>query len=138
MFISGYSIHFKLKSACCCVAGVMNSLTAQIPCIQLSYVKCPRMLPGSLIALNTIMFLIVATAGHLPIYYRSVSFEIIDGVARLTKVYGPLHDLYKVFIFGYLGAIIAIICYTAIKKLPYPSCTLHFWQLFYVETLRYG
>lgn len=84
--------------------------------IQLSYVKYPRMLPYALIALNTIMFLIVASAGHLPIYYQSVSFEIVDGVARLIKVYGPLHDLYKFFIFGYLGAIIAIICYTAIKK----------------------
>lgn len=84
--------------------------------IQLSYIRCPRYLPGILIALNTVMFLIASSGGYLPVYYKEVSLEIVDGAAHLVKIYGPLHGLYKIFIFGYFGGIIGIICYTAIHK----------------------
>ena len=84
--------------------------------IQLSYVRYPKYLPAVLIALNTVMFLIATSGGYLPIYYKDVSFEVIDGVGHLIKTYGPLHGLYKVFIFAYFGMIIGIICYTAVKK----------------------
>ncbi|MBO5130370.1 MAG: hypothetical protein J6B95_08520 [Oscillospiraceae bacterium] len=84
--------------------------------VQLSYVRYPRWLPGLLITVNSVMFLIATSGGYLPIYYKEVSFEIIDGAAHLVKVYGPLHGWYKVFIFAYFGAIIGIICYTAVKK----------------------
>ncbi len=84
--------------------------------IQLSYVRYPKHLPTVLIALNTLMFLIATSGGYCPIYYKEVSLEIVDSAAHLVKVYGPLHGLYKIFVFGYFGAIIAIICYTAIKR----------------------
>lgn len=94
-FLMSVSISLKMALAANTIAyfgNVFLPFFILMMVIQLSCVKCPRMLPGSLIALNTIMFLIVASAGHLPIYYRSVSFEIIDGVARLTKVYGILQN----------------------------------------------
>lgn len=84
--------------------------------VQLSYVRYPKWLQITLIVLNTVMFLIASSGGYLPIYYKEVSFEIVDGAAHLIKVYGPLHGLYKIFVFGYWGSIIAIMCYTAIKK----------------------
>lgn len=84
--------------------------------IQLSYVRYPKWIPITLIILNTIMFLITSSGGYLPIYYKEVAFEIVDGAGHLVKVYGPLHGLYKVFIFAYFGAIIGIICYTALKR----------------------
>lgn len=84
--------------------------------IQLSYVRCPRYLPGVLIAVNTLMFLIAASGGIFPIYYKEVSLEFLDGAARLVKVYGPLHCVYKLFILGYFAAIVGIIGYTAVKK----------------------
>lgn len=84
--------------------------------LQLSYVRYPRYLPAVLIVLNTVMFLIATSGGYCSVYYKEVTFEIADGAARLVKVYGPLHGLYKVFIFAYFGAIIGIICYTAVKR----------------------
>lgn len=84
--------------------------------VQLSYVRCPRWLPMALTAVNILMFLIAASGGYLPIYYQEVSLQILEGAAHLVKVYGPLHGLYKLFIFGYFGAIIGIICYTAMKR----------------------
>lgn len=84
--------------------------------IQLSYVRYSRWIPGLLITLNIVMFFIATSGGYLPVYYKEVSLEFIDGAARLVKVYGPLHCLYKFFILGYFCAIIGIICYTAVKK----------------------
>lgn len=84
--------------------------------IQLSNMRCPKWLSRSLIAVNTVMFLIATSGGYSSIYYKEVSFEVVDGVARLVKVYGPMHGFYKFFLFAYFGALVAIICYTAVKK----------------------
>ena len=84
--------------------------------MNLSRFDYPKCLPGILIGNNMIMLFIVSSGGWLPIYYKDVSFEIINGVGTLIKDYGPLHNLYKVFLFAYFSAMIAIIIYTAIKK----------------------
>ena len=84
--------------------------------MNLSRFAYPKCLPGILIGNNIIMLFIVSSGGWLPIYYKDVSFEIINGVGTLIKDYGPLHNLYKVFLFAYFSAMIAVIIYTAIKK----------------------
>ena len=84
--------------------------------MKLSGFRYPKFLPQVLIGLNTVMFLIAASGGILPIYYKDVSLGFADGAAHLIKEYGPLHDLYKVFLFAYFASMVAIIIYTAIKK----------------------
>ena len=84
--------------------------------MNLSRFTYPRWLPRILIVINIVMFFTASSGGWLPIYYKNVSFEIINGVGTLVKDYGPLHNLYKVFLFAYFSAMIAIIIYTAIKK----------------------
>lgn len=65
-----------------------------------------------------IMFLIVATSPMLPLYYKSVAIEMIDGSAKLVKEYGPLHNLYLVYLLFYFGAMIATIIYSVKKEKP--------------------
>ncbi len=84
--------------------------------MALSRFKYPKYLPRILIAINTVMLFIASSGGWLPIYYKDVSFEITNGVGTLIKDYGPLHNFYKVFLFAYFSAMIAIIIYTAVKK----------------------
>lgn len=84
--------------------------------MNLSRFSYPKWIPRILIILNLIMLFIVSSGGILPIYYKNVSFEIINGAGVLIKEYGPLHILYKVFLFAYFAAMIIIIIYTAIKK----------------------
>lgn len=84
--------------------------------MNLSRFTYPKCLPGILIGNNMIMLFIASSGGWLSIYYKDVSFEIINGVGTLVKDYGPLHNLYKVFLFAYFSAMIAIIIYTAVKK----------------------
>ena len=84
--------------------------------MNLSRFRYPKFLPKALIGLNTVMFLIAASGGILPIYYKDVSLGISDGATYLIKEYGPLHNIYKVFLFAYFFAMVAIIIYTAVKK----------------------
>ena len=65
-----------------------------------------------------VMFLIVASSPMLPLYYKSVDIEIIDGSAKLVKEYGPLHNLYLVYLLGYFSAMIATIIYSVKRKKP--------------------
>ena len=76
----------------------------------------PKWLPKVLAAVNTIMFLIAASGGFLPIYYKDVSLGFAAGYPVLIKEYGPLHPVYKVFLFAYFVAMVAVIAHTAVKK----------------------
>ena len=76
----------------------------------------PKWLPKVLAAVNTIMFLIAASGGFLSIYYKDVSLGFADGYPVLIKEYGPLHPVYKVFLFAYFVAMVAVIAHTAVKK----------------------
>lgn len=75
-----------------------------------------KRLPKLLFAVSVMMFLIAASPGILPIYYKEVSFTVVNGVAALDKVYGPLHPLYLVYLLGYFTAMVAVIIRTKIKK----------------------
>lgn len=84
--------------------------------MNLSRFTYSKWLPRILIVINIVMLFIASSGGWLPVYYKNVSFEIINGVGTLVKDYGPLHIFYKVFLFAYFSAMIAIIIYTAVKK----------------------
>ena len=73
-------------------------------------------LPAALFVLSCIVFLIAASPGILDIYYKDVTFRIVNGVSTLVKVYGPLHPLYLVYLLGYFSAMIAIIIRSSVKK----------------------
>lgn len=69
-----------------------------------------------LLSLGALMFLIVATSGILPWYYKSVAIESINGATMLIKEYGVLHPLYAVYLGAYLVAMICAIVHSLIKK----------------------
>ena len=69
-----------------------------------------------LLSLGAVMFLIVATSGILPWYYKSVSLERVNGVAKLKKEYGVLHPLYLAYLVVYFLAMICAILHSLIKK----------------------
>ncbi|MBO5934585.1 MAG: hypothetical protein J6Q94_03755 [Clostridia bacterium] len=84
--------------------------------IQLSGYRYPKIVPRILIAINIVMLLITISGGILPIYYKDVAFEIINGIPTLIKEYGPLHNFYKVYLFGYFGAMVVVIIKSTITK----------------------
>ena len=67
--------------------------------------------------IGIVMFLIVATVGILPWYYKEVELVFVDGAAKLKKVYGVLHPLYLIYLIGYFSAMVACIVQSIRKKM---------------------
>jgi DNA-binding CsgD family transcriptional regulator len=84
--------------------------------LNITNTRTKRWVPICLFSLAVVVFLIAASPGILPIYYKEVSFEVVNGVSTLVKVYGPLHPLYLVYLLGYFSAMIAVIIRASIKK----------------------
>ena len=75
-----------------------------------------RRLPTVLVCVSAVVFLVAASPGILDIYYKEVSFAVVDGVSTLEKVYGPLHPLYLVYLLGYFAAMVTVIVRAAVRK----------------------
>lgn len=75
-----------------------------------------KWLPKALIALGVVVFFIAGSPGILDIYYKEVSFEIVNGTGTLIKVYGPLHSLYLFYLVGYFGSMATVVIRATIKK----------------------
>ena len=98
------------------LGSVFLPLSMLMIILEVSGTKTVKWLPLPLFFLSGLVFLVAASPGILDIYYKDVSFAVIDGVSTLIKVYGPLHPLYLVFLVGYFAAMIAVIIRAFIKK----------------------
>ena len=64
------------------------------------------------LSLGVVMFAVIACSPMIPLYYKSVSLETVDGSAKLVKEYGVLHNAYLVYLLGYFTAMIATIIHS--------------------------
>ena len=68
------------------------------------------------VTLGVVMFAMIVSSPMIPLYYKSVDIEMIDGSAKLVKEYGVLHPLYMVYLLGYFAAMIGTIIHSVSKK----------------------
>jgi DNA-binding CsgD family transcriptional regulator len=68
------------------------------------------------VTLGVVMFAIIVSSPMIPLYYKSVDIEMIDGSAKLVKEYGVLHPVYMVYLLGYFTAMIGTIIHSVSKK----------------------
>ena len=62
------------------------------------------------------VFLLAASGGYTDWYYKSVSLEFINGMAKLVKIYGPFQNLYYIYLLSYLVIMLAIIVFSYYRK----------------------
>lgn len=67
---------------------------------------------------STAAFLLAASGGSSfgTLYYQEVSMEVVDGSAKLLKVYGPLHVLYSIYLLVYFGMMVSALFYAIVRK----------------------
>ena len=97
--------------------SVFLSMSMLLTITKLCGFEVKKNLVLALGAIGIAMFLIVATAGFLPWYYKEVELIFVDGAAKLKKVYGVLHPLYLVYLVGYFAAMVACIVQSIRKKM---------------------
>ena len=79
-------------------------------------VTCSQIVIYLLLGVSAAIFLITASQGYSPIYYKEVSLVFVNGAAKLQKVYGPLHNVYYIYLFAYLALMLGVIAYSFMKK----------------------
>ena len=98
------------------LGSVFLPLSMLMIILKLTNTRYPKKWQWILFLLSFVMFAIAASPGILPIYYKEVSFSMVDGISMLHKVYGPLHPLYLIYLLGYFAAMVAIIIHAEVKK----------------------
>ena len=78
-------------------------------------VRRGKWLPVMLICASVAVFILAASPGYSDCYYKEVALVFINGMARLEKVYGPLHNVYPVYLIGYFGMMVGVIL-TSIRR----------------------
>ena len=79
-------------------------------------VKYQKKIIAILVGISLIVFFVVASQGYLDLYYREVTLEFVNGVTKLNKVYGPLHNVYYLYLAAYFGSMIGIVGVAIAKK----------------------
>ena len=71
--------------------------------------------------ISTVLYVSVLTAGSNRLFYRSVSFNIVDGTPVLIREYGPMHTVYvAVLVISFLIGV-ATIVYAWFRKKEAPK-----------------
>lgn len=91
------------------LGSVFLPLSMLMIILHITHTQYQKWLPTFLLGTAFVVFLIAASPGILPIYYKEVSFAVVNGVSTLVKVYGPLHSIYLVYLLGYFSAMVATI-----------------------------
>ena len=91
------------------LGSVFLPLSMLMILLEVTRTPYSKRIPAALLCLSALVFLIAASPGILDIYYKEVSFKIVNGAASLEKIYGPLHPVYLLYLVSYFGAMLAVI-----------------------------
>lgn len=70
---------------------------------------------------SSISFLLAASGPFMGLYYKQVGLQVVNGVARLVKIYGPLHFVYTVYLLSYFVMMALCVVYAKKRKTIYSS-----------------
>ena len=97
--------------------SVFLSMSMLMTIVKLCGFEIKKNLIITLGSIGILMFLVIATSGILPWYYKEVELVFVDGAAKLKKVYGVLHPTYMLYLLGYFSAMVACIVQSIRKKM---------------------
>ena len=98
------------------LGSVFLSMCMFLTIVRLCGFKIKKAHVITCVSLGVLMFAIVVSSPMLPLYYKSVDIEMIDGAAKLVKEYGVLHPVYLVYLLGYFAAMIGTIIHSVRRK----------------------
>lgn len=84
--------------------------------LEVCQLRYRKWMLGFLLCCSIAVFILAASPGYLTCYYQEVSLIFINGMAKLDKVYGPLHFVYLLYLVGYFGAMLGVILFSVLKK----------------------
>ena len=115
----------KIANGLSYFGGAFSVLVMLLIIYEVCQMSKRRWLIWLLTGISIAIFSLAASGDWLGLYYRSVSLESINGMTHLVKQYGPLHNIYALYLLGYILMMVAIVIYAAVnKRLSSPKYTL--------------
>lgn len=84
--------------------------------LDLCNIKYKKWFLTVLTVISVAVLFVTLSPGILTLYYKNVSIEIVEGVTKLVRDYGPLHLLYYVYLLLYFIFMLLAIIYSSLKK----------------------
>ena len=97
--------------------SVFLSMSMLLTIVRLCGFEIKKNLIITLGSIGILMFLVIATSGILPWYYKEVELIFVDGAAKLKKAYGVLHPTYLIYLLAYFSAMVICIIQSIRKKM---------------------
>ena len=82
----------------------------------LCHIRIGRAIRLASFGLSALVFAAVLSVGHLPLFYRSYTLELLGTAVVVHKEYGPVHSLHYALIVLYLLADLTLILYSYRRK----------------------
>lgn len=79
-------------------------------------IKIPKWAIAVLLCISAAVLILAASPGYCDWYYKDVTLQIVDGTAKLVKVYGKFHIVYLFYLIFYFMAMISTVAFVIIKK----------------------
>ena len=80
----------------------------------------PRRFTAAMACVSGAVFLLAASPGVSTLYYKEVELVSVGGMTRLEKVYGPLHDVYLLYVLALVGLMIAMLVGALLRRRTVP------------------
>lgn len=84
--------------------------------LEICHIEISRFLNVVLLMIQCIIYGFSCTIGKNDIFYKSMSFYVKNGNGVLEREYGPLHIVYPISMYCYMGAAIAVTIYALVRK----------------------
>lgn len=91
------------------VIGIFSPMLLFFVICEICGIEIRRSFRMILLSFQVLLYLSVCSIEMLPIFYKNAAYNTIDGIAYLTKTYGPLHNFYIVSLAAYLVATIVVV-----------------------------
>ena len=98
------------------LGSVVLPLVMLLSIMDLCGLKCRGAVFAVLCGISAAIFLLAASGGYCGLYYAEVDITFVHGIAKLQKIYGPLHFLYRVYLLVYFGTMIGVLVHSMRKK----------------------
>lgn len=115
----------KLANAISYFGGAFSMLVMLLIIYDVCQMRKRPWLTWTLVGVSVVFFALAASGDWLGLYYRSVSLDVINGTTHLVKEYGPLHNLYALYLAGYVFLMLLCIGFASKgNRLSSPKYTL--------------
>ena len=98
------------------MGGCFQMLAITFVVFSLCDIKLNRWIRTAMTTLSAVVYLSALTGGYLPIFYKSISFERVNGIVYLHKEYGIMHHVFVCMFVLYFCLSIGAMIYSYFKN----------------------